>query len=320
MQKFIIKLFVFLIPFVILYNLPKATHYIFNTELISKINTFTDDVNEPMIIVGGDSRAERQIIPKIMEERLGIKTINIAVSAGDVFILYNGLKKNNLADQEDILIISVSSWQINNNTVDLWGIPHTNITHMSFIDDIEIFGVEYLQILHSRLKNTLCELFGISSNMTLTQSDKRTSTNGFLGIEGKINKAFIDTFDIDMDHQHLDWYHGSKHNGIRKIVFENTLKKIAELGLSTIIYQPPFAPCWVERTKDTYIDSLESDFSLLLKNISDQYINMYYINYYLDQDNNFQDEMFYNFNHCNAIGAEIFTNSIIDSILYKNLI
>ena len=70
MQKFIIKLLIFSIPIIVLYNIPKIKHYSFHNDINKKINSLIKNNKEPMIIIGGDSRAERQIIPSIIEDRL----------------------------------------------------------------------------------------------------------------------------------------------------------------------------------------------------------------------------------------------------------
>ena len=320
MTKFIIKITIFIIPFILILNLPKYSNYIFKTEIKEKINTFYKDTEEPIIIVGGDSRAERQVIPKIMEDRLGIKTINIGVSAGDVVILYNALKEYSLIDSKNILIISASSWQTNNNTVDKWGIPHANLTHMSTIDQIKLFGKRYINVLHERFRKILIELFKIDSQNTMFVGDGRISTVGFYGIEGITSKAIIDTIDIYGDTLKLDWYIGADNNGVRKEIFEEVMGKIANLGMNTIIYQSPFAPSWRQRTKDIYIDSIEIDHSLLMKEISDKYDNVSFIDFYTEQDTVYKDNMFYNTAHFNVNGAKVFTNTLVDSLIIRKLL
>ena len=91
MQKFIIKLLIFSIPIIVLYNIPKIKHYSFHNDINNKINSLIKNNNEPLIIIGGDSRAERQVVPCILEEKFGLKTVNIGVNAGDIAILYNSL-------------------------------------------------------------------------------------------------------------------------------------------------------------------------------------------------------------------------------------
>ena len=320
MTKLFIKISIFIIPFILILNLPKYTNYIFKTEIKEKINTFYKDTEEPIIIVGGDSRAERQVIPKIMEDRLDVKTINIGVSAGDIVILYNALKEYNLVESKNTLIISASSWQTNNNTVDKWGIPHANLTHMSTIEQIRLFGKRYLNVMHERFRKILGELFKIDSQNTMFIEDERISTIGFYGIEGITSKAIIDTIDIYGDTLKLDWYIGAENNGVRKDIFVEIMEKIADLGMNTIIYQSPFAPSWRERTKGIYIDSIEVDHSLLMRDISNKYDNVSFIDFYTDQDLIYKDSMFYNTAHFNVNGAKVFTNTLVDSLINRKLL
>src|SRR5210317_1675680 len=94
MKKFALKMFIFLIPLIVIINLPKIIPITFHEDLNRKINTFINKENIPDIIIAGDSRAERHLIPSIFEERLQKSTVNIAVNSGDITMLYNALKKN----------------------------------------------------------------------------------------------------------------------------------------------------------------------------------------------------------------------------------
>lgn len=320
MTKFFIKIIIFLIPFIVVYNIPKLAHYTFHTDIKQKINSLVDNSSEPMIIACGDSRAERQIIPQLIEDRLGIKSVNIGVTGGDIAVLYNALEQHELINPQHTLIISISSIETNDGVVDKWGIPHAYITYFSTLDNIKLFGIRYLNMMHERLRLILKELFQIEKNTKLVHSDTRFSNKGFWGIAGDVSNFNFDEVDIHSNTLKTSWYLDSNHEGVKKEVFGKLISKIADLDMNIIIFQPPVSPGWLKRTKNTFIDSIELDHSKLLKNISNKYDNISFIDFYTNQSTTFHDSMFYNSIHYNYKGAEIFTTALIDTITLRNLL
>lgn len=320
MQKFITKLFIFSIPLIVLYNIPKIQHYSFHNDIDNKINSLIENNVAPLIIIGGDSRAERQIIPHILEEKFGFKAVNIGVNSGDIAILYNALMNHDLTNPDNILIISVSSIEVNDNVIDKWGIPHAYVSYISTIDNIKLFGRRYLNMLHERIILIFDELFKIKANVKLTPSDSRVETDGFLGIEGDISSYNFQEIDIYADTLKVGWYKNAKNDGIRKEVFTKLIGKIADTEMNVILFQPPVSPAWLKRTKHTYIDSIELDHSKFLEKISEQYDNISFIDFYSNQSVVYHDSMYYNSIHFNYKGAEIFTNALQDSLILRNLI
>ena len=320
MQKFIIKLFIFSIPIIVLYNIPKIAHYSFHSDIDKKINSLIVNNIEPMIIIGGDSRAERQIIPQILEEKFGLKTVNIGVNSGDIAILYNALKNHDIINPNNTLIISVSSVEVNDNVIDKWGIPHAYVTYISTLDNIKLFSRRYLNMMHERILLIFDELFKIYANDEMSLSDNRLETNGFLGISGDISKYNFQEIDILADTLKVGWYKNAKHDGIRKEVFTKLIEEIANTDMSVILFQPPVSPAWLKRTENTYIDSIELDHSNFLKSISVQYDNISFIDFYTNQSTVYHDSMYYNSVHFNYQGAEIFTNALLDSLILNNLL
>ncbi len=320
MTKFFIKLFIFLIPIIIVYNIPKFTHYTFHTDIKKKINSLVDNSNEPMIIACGDSRAERQVIPNLIEKRLGIKSVNIGATGGDIAILYNALEQHELINPQHTLIISISSIETNDGVVDKWGIPHAYVTYFSTLDNLKLFGIRYLNMMHERLRLIFKELFKVEKNTKLEPSDIRLTNKGFWGVAGDVSNFNFDEVDIYTNTLKTPWYLDSYHEGVKKEIFGKLINKIADSDMNIIIFQPPVSPGWLKRTKNTYIDSIELDHSKLLKNVSNKYDNVSFIDFYTNQNTTFHDSMFYNSIHYNYKGAEIFTNALLDSLILRNLL
>ena len=320
MQKFIIKLFIFSIPMIILYNIPKFAHYSFSSVINKKINSLIENKNEPMIIVGGDSRAEEQIMSSILEGRLGVKTVNIGISAGDIAILYNALMAHDLVNKNNSLIISISSTEANDNIIYDWSISQAYVTYISTMDNIILFGKSYLNMMHERLKLILKELLKLEDGHTLSPSDKRIETDGFVAVSGEISNFDFQKVDIYNDTSKVFWYLDSKHDGIKKKVLNKMIEKIADTDMNVILIQSPVTPSWLKRTKNTYIDSIELNHSKYLKSISEKYDNISFLDFYTNQIDVFHDSMYYNNVHFNYKGAEIFTKALLDSLILRKTI
>ncbi len=320
MQKFIYKIIIFALPFLVIINIPKITHYSFHNDIDKKINSLVESNDEPLIIIGGDSRAERQVIPRILEEKFRTKTVNIGVNSGDIAILYNALKNHDLINPNNTLIISISSIEVNDNVIDKWGIPHAYVTYISTLDNIRLFGSRYLNMMHERILLILDGLFKVDDNAVLSLTDNRLETDGFLGISGDISMYNFQAIDIFHDTLKVGWYLNAKHNGIRKNVFTKLIKKIADTDMNVVMFQPPVSPAWLERTKDTYIDSIELAHGNFLKSISMKYNNISFIDFYTNQSTAYHDSMYYNSVHFNYKGAEIFTNTLRDSLILRKIL
>lgn len=320
MKKFIINSILLIFPILVVFSIPKFTHYSFHTDIKKKINSLLEISGEPMIIVGGDSRAERQIIPNMIEDRTNMKAVNIAATGAGIAVLYNALEQHNLINPLHTLIISISSVELNDCVVDKWGRPHAYITYFSTIESIKLFGIRYINMMHERLILILKELFKIEKNTVLSSSDTRLYNKGFLGIEGDMSEFDYDSVDIYSNTLKTPWYIDAEHNGVRKDVFLDLINNLAYTDMNIIIFQPPVSPGWYDITKNTYIDSIELNHSKFLKIVSNQYDNISFIDFYTHQNSTFHDSMFYNSIHFNYKGSEIFTEALLDTIQIRKLI
>ncbi len=174
--------------------------------------------------------------------------------------------------------------------------------------------------MHERIRLILNELFNMEADAKLNPVDNRLNTKGFLGIDGDISIYDFQNIDILDDTLKVGWYLNSKHDGIKKEVFTKLTKKLADSDMNVILFQPPVSPAWLKRTKNTYIDSIELNHSKFLKNISARFDNISFIDFYTNQSTVYQNSMYYNSVHFNYKGAEIFTNALLDSLIYRNLL
>jgi len=319
MKKFIFKSLIFIVPFVLIFSLPMIFNFVFNTEIENKINSLIKNKNERLIIIAGDSRAERHIVPQKIEDKFGIKTINIGVSGGDLHILLNSLKKYNINNPENILLVSSSSWQVNINALKSWGVSHSKVTEMPMLMQLRLYGKDIITIYHERLIKIIEEIFSSKSDRFLSVEDNRNQTSGFYAEDGTISKVFLDTVNIYNNDVLSEWYGSSKDNIMGIQVFKNSIENLNKMGFKTIFIKSPFAPSWIDIINTTYIDSIESIHTDIIKEFVNNN-NCYLIDFYTEQDEVFVDSMFYGVNHLNNNGAIALTEMIIDSLDMRKLI
>jgi len=113
---------------------------IYNDTLEYKIKSLINN-NDCSVVIAGDSRAERQLIPAVIINNYNIKAVNIATSSCDITTLYNALKKYNLLEKPVTFIISASFFQINDGAIDYGHISMAQIASMSISDKFKVFGI-----------------------------------------------------------------------------------------------------------------------------------------------------------------------------------
>ena len=320
MLKFLIKLFFFCLPLFIYMAIPRFTHYIMDPDLEGKINSFLPEENNIELIIAGDSRAERQLIPALFEAEFEKPSVNIAKDVGDIISLLYANEKYNFMDSTKTFVMCISSLVTNNGVYKNWFMSQASITEMGLIKRILFFKGDYPENWYHRMgiiwKNIQINLHGIS----LDDDDVRLNNSGHLPIDKKFNIEKLLEIDLNEETTEHLWYRKPNNNGIKRQLFEESVKQLAETGAKIVFIQAPMSPTWRELTGNNFMHKLEADHSTLLKSLASQYDNVWSIDYYTDQPEIFTDEIFYNATHMHATGAQLFTKTVIDSMKVKSIL
>lgn len=320
MGKFFIKFLIFLFPIFVYMGIPSITKFILDEELELKINTFLPVDNDVDLIIAGDSRAERQLIPEIFINELNLNTVNIAKDVGDIMSLIYSNRKYNFADSNKIFVICVSSLIINDGSYQNWFMSQASITEIGFLKRILLFRKDYLENWYRRVGLIWEDLVFNKRFKKLPQDDMRLAHKGYYPID--------ETIDIDKMHEidqnpltteHL-WYRKPNNNGIRKKIFEESIKMFSGTGAKIILIQSPMAPIWKKISNGSYMQEMELEFGRLLLEIGQDFDNIWTIDFYTNQPKIFTNDLFYNSTHLNSTGAIVFTSAVIDSINSKGII
>ena len=215
----------------------------------------------------------------------------------------------------NVYIISASSWQINDGANAIGYVSQKCFQQLTLLEKFNIYQNEISEFF--RLETTLIRieikylLSNISENEEFFYDDEIISESGFLGIN--------DTLTID--HEYLNtllnshaWYKNLNNNGGRWRIFKEAFNKLSEKDALIIFYQPPVSPIWKEKTRNTVISKTEEEYSNKLDSLCNQYENIVFYDFYNNDINSLGNNMYYDYQHLNRNGAEVFSELFADII------
>lgn len=254
------------------------------------------------VIVAGDSRAERQVIPEIIKENTSFDAINVAGPAVDLLTTTDIIKKY-YANQPAIFVISVSSFQINDGCIHEGYLSKKCFQQLSLKDKVKLFKWDIRPLYKMELTEFFCEL-GLIENPT--QND--VTELGYVGVE-----ETLDT-NISTNLSAIPWYKNVKSDGIRWFLFCKAIKTLSQMNSIFIIYQPPVSPFWRKQISGTFIDYAEKTFSQKLGTELRKFKNFTYLDFYTNPLPLLADSLYYNTLHLNRKGSVVFTKYLVEKI------
>jgi len=281
---------------------------------ISKLPINNDSIN---IIIAGDSRGERQLIPHIFKLNTGYNSINIAVTAGDIISTIPALQTYS---DLNIYVISASSWQINDGAIDPGYLSLKCFRELTLFEKFQIYHEnlnELVRIEMRFIKQSILFLFrNYKDDYEKYHYDDTIIKNfGFLGIEDTLE---IDSIKLNSLLGSHAWYKAINPNGARWRIFTEELNKFNERNSLIVIFQPPVSPIWKGKTENTFIGSFEKNYSKKLDSLCDQYENIVFYDFYTNDIDSLENNVFYDYQHLNRNGAAIFSRSL-SSIISKEI-
>jgi len=320
MIKFIVKTIFFCLPVFIFMSIPSFTKYIMDADLEAKINTFLPEGNNVELFIAGDSRAERQLIPSLFKSELSLETVNIAKDVGDVVSLVYANEKYNFADSSKVFVMCLSSLITNDGAYKNWFMSQASMTEIGLVKCILLFKNDYIENWYRRMGLIWDDLIKDKRGMGLPQEDIRVKYSGFMPIDKQLDIGDFSESDLNPKTTEHLWYRKPNNNGIRRAVFEESVKQFLKTGAKIVLIQSPMAPAWRKNVGENYMHQLELDHGKLLSELASHYNNVWAIDFYTKQPNVFTDDLFYNATHLNKTGAVTFTKTVIDSLFSKDVI
>lgn len=313
MRKFVLKFLKFLLAPVLLFlvvdsviNLLAKNNGL-NELMESKIKALPIHKDKINIIIAGDSRAERQLIPKVIEEITGFNTINIAVSNGELVTVVETLK-DHYATTDFITIISTSSFQTNDGAVDVGYLSKKCFQKASILDKFKLSDsniVSSIKMYQRLIKEVVLSL----TNDYERCEESLIKTKGYFAVSGNFKK-FKSSFEIEKYIENHRHYKNLKNNGIRFEVFKESLKELNKLSRYSMILQPPLSPYGKKITKDTKIEKAEITFSRRLDSLvkENDYVKLQ--DFYSKELLSLPDSLYYDYYHLNSAGAKVYSMKV----------
>jgi len=269
----------------------------------------------PPVIVAGDSRAQRQVIPEVLKRELGVDAVNVAVAGGELISVAKVLNRYALTEKKPLLIFSATVFQINDGAIDHDAVSLDCLMAMRWVDQIAIFREKLPELAYRKIrmyKGRLAARFGLSA-----MRKKHFAEDGFVGIDG--------TFDISGMRAHPEkinhpWYKDLRLEGRKWRVFQAALREIAGTGCPVLLYNGPSSPGWRQLSRNTFMDAAEKQYSHMLEREAAQYPNVHFLDFHGGWIDDFPDAMFYDIQHLNRTGAAKLSMILSDETKRLNLL
>lgn len=269
------------------------------------------------LIIMGDSRAERQINPKTIYKNTGNKSINLAISSGDInaimkfFVANDELLIDLKENSNPVLLVSASDWQINDNAQD-WGyLSHSTISLLTPFERLAVLNNkwDYFKFVVQGYKIYIKNIIEPIKRYNL-----KTGNNGFLPInEGfkKVEKSYLSNH---------PYYSKIKIDGWRWKLFTSSIRFLNSNFSEVILLIPPISPFFREMSKNTKVEKMTLSYIKNLKFLlkDEKLDNITIWDFYNEHPSELSDPDFYDVMHLNSKGAEKFSNIISKKLVLIN--
>lgn len=257
--------------------------------------------NKPSIFFAGDSRAQRQLIPKIAAKKLFLNQqfiANIAIDSGDSVMLEYLIKKFPEIFKNSIVIFSISPNQVNDDSKDQGYFTNSMISKLSFKEKTALLLPEYQETLISYYK-------GAIKNFMPKNRNKFVDTYGF----HPTKNIYIHDSQNIIDVSKHPWYKNWNPQGIKYKLTQQSLSYIKQHVKHLVLFTGPYAPSYWSAIS-TEQKSVEKSFQNIVDHLSKK-LDVPYIHYnYFSHNLNNQD--FSDMAHLNEEGAKKFTSQLIE--------
>lgn len=236
-------------------------------ELREKILRLTRDCR-PQVIIAGDSRAYRQVIPQMLIDRLGLdqkQVVNISLDACESSAVRAALDefRGCFADHP-ILIISVSIWSVNDRAnisgllhdETLWSLPWWE--RFGLVDNLRAFRSLFLaeKLCYRKLTDRLW-----------AAEDSPNDALGYLAFMNKPVSPDSDAWRNHMQGVLGAWYNQPKIDGLRWSLLQSDLDYFRRQGFQVVVLDAPVHPHFLKAIKGTENASATRQFHRQLANL-----------------------------------------------------
>ena len=272
-------------------------------------------INELDLLIAGDSRAERQIIPQELKSEKYKKIINIGISSGDIvrlkdFILYRKEAKL-LYNNKTSLLVSISPWQINDN-YQKWGyLSNSTFKYLGFFEKLKLLKnkKEYFKYVLATHKKKL------KDNLNINGYKSDIDSLGYLKVEGDVNlieENKLSKMIFELKNEFSDY----KNDGYRWREFKKSVEYLSSEFDKLILIINPVTEKWRSSIKNTHVEIYNIEFIKKLKQLKKDSIlkNIIIWDFYNEEIFEISDENYYDTHHLNKLGAKKFSSLLKEKL------
>lgn len=272
----------------------------------------SEDGNAVDVILCGDSRAERQLIPDVVKTSTGLNAVNVATNGLDLVTMANGFRKYSILERKNaILVISASIFQVNDGAVGEGYTTPACIFNLKWTDQIRLFKKHLPYLINKKIEYYFDYFKSTAASRDGRQ--KEIAEKGYVGIDRAMALS-NGQLNMDMKKVAHPWYKDFTFPGKKWEVFQKALRDIASSGHKIFVFNPPACPAWLEMSEDTPFDAAERQFSSLLRQEVQKYKNTFFLDFYSEYRESFTNDMFYDLQHLNRVGSAHFTEIVLKHI------
>ncbi|MEO7425499.1 MAG: hypothetical protein ABI036_09955 [Fibrobacteria bacterium] len=319
---------------------PRLRGEILNNSLEGKICALEARFGSPRILITGDSRANFQLIPAVFEAGTGSSCLNVAIAAGDLITSANALARHpELISRTKLIVISVGIYQINDGSLDAGFMSEASFAELGVPDHFRIFRKRPLDLL--RYYREAFRLYRRREwkGMRFECGDYWTAGYDVYPGKGFYRAERVWNRQIGPDPLLANpWYMDLRLDGIRWRQFRETLERLDQLGIPTVVFQSPYGPTWMRAPENRGAIAAERVFASELSAFAKPLKNVHFLDFFSasgadrgDSSGAFRlsetvhpesltDSLFYDAAHLNPSGAEIFSRWFLRELQMRKLL
>lgn len=298
MRKFIVRVLLFLaIMFVVDRMVGMALNYISSHPrggMTLRRNYITDHSTEDVLIMGS-SRAHYHYNPQIIKDSLGMSSFNCGENAMGIVLFYSWWKIISERYHPRLVIYDVSpefDIRKGNNYEFLWRLRR-------FYDQKQVHAV-FDEVAPKERWKMISRMYRYNSTFTELAADiihpmKEQGNNGFVAVNRKVNQKYINK---------RPKYENKKitPDSLKINLFEKMIKEMGSTRLVLVV--------------SPYLTGINDSTFNSISNLSQKY-GIPFLDYSNDPKYLRKGQYFYDPNHLNAEGADVFTREMVKDIKVK---
>jgi hypothetical protein len=91
---------------------------------------------------------------------------------------------------------------------------------------------------------------------------------------------------------------------------------LAQSDRQIYLFQPPISPAWRAYTEGTFVDKGEREYIAMLTGAAAAHRNVRFLDFYSEADPRLGNDQYYDIQHLNRHGAEVFTRILCDRVVH----